>query len=86
MIKIEDKIKYLPNSPSSEIIDTNAVLNASIKALYQEIEKSVLSLDCKGEDVLVEVVGDVSNNNIDVIVNGSEEMKLKVKNALNPSS
>ena len=72
MIKIIDKISYLPNSPKSSILNENAIYNEAFKAIVEEIRKKMRAIDTGGKSATVTVSGKVVKNNTSVNVNVSD--------------
>lgn len=87
MIKIIDKISYLPNSPKSSLLNENAIYNEAFKAIVEEIRKKMKTINTGGKSATVTVSGKVVKNNTSVNVNVSdcddEDLLKRIEKVLN---
>ena len=87
MIKIIDKIKYLPKSSKKELIDTNSVYNHAYKKIVENIKKTLSKVDSNGGNAIVSINGKVSNSKdtkLDVSIDecSNDELRQKIKATL----
>lgn len=75
MIKVIDKIKYLPKDKSS-FIDANEIINIGFKQFVENIEKKSRTINTNGKYVTVSLICDVKRHS-----NSTIQMQIECEDA-----